>query len=122
MFTQYFTVYIYITHIIYTTCNFNIKCIKYIAIIGGGWDNPWGYHAFSTNNGRLFEGFYENVHAYEGFTEYNDGTNFTFARCERPHLIMDDDGYTPLALSNAVQPGGQSLDYSFTLVRPINQN
>eukprot|EP00490_Sorites_sp_Unknown_P029464 CAMPEP_0114669472 /NCGR_PEP_ID=MMETSP0191-20121206/38139_1 /TAXON_ID=126664 /ORGANISM="Sorites sp." /LENGTH=198 /DNA_ID=CAMNT_0001925243 /DNA_START=886 /DNA_END=1479 /DNA_ORIENTATION=- len=85
---------------------------------GGGWDNPWGYHAFSTNNGRRFEGFDTNVHAYEGFTEYDDGTNFTFARCERPHLIMDDDGYTPLALSNAVQPGGQSLDYSFTLIRP----
>ena len=57
---------------------------------------------------------------YTGVTQYDDGTSFEFVACERPHLIMDKDGVTPVALTNGVKPGwGVMQDQSFTLLRPI---
>ena len=54
--------------------------------------------------------------------EYEDGTTVSMATAERPHLIIDpNDGYTPLALTNGAQTGNDG-DYSFTLLRPLNQD
>ena len=96
--------------------------IVHVIFHGGGWDQPFGYHAFSEDNGKTWNGFSHDIHAYDSYTEYTDGTNFSFARLERPHLIFDTDGYTPIAITNAAQPGGEDLDYSYTLLRPINQD
>ena len=59
---------------------------------------------------------------------FDDGTNFTFTRLERPHLIFDAKG-APTHLVNAAQYGGgkdpgttgDNGDASYTLVRPILQ-
>ena len=90
-----------------------------------GRNYPNGIHAFSTDNGHTFQAFldfnlYPQEWAYTPFAEYTDGTNYTFITCERPHLIMDDDGYTPLALTNGAGVTDAN-DYSVTILRPINQ-
>ena len=85
-----------------------------------GWDTPFGYHAFSLDNGRIWKGYDQSITAYDDLTYYENGETAQFTRCERPHIIMDKDGYTPIALSNAVVLSGIYLDYSYTLIRPIN--
>ena len=85
-----------------------------------GWDTPFGYHAYSTDNGRVWKGYDQSITAYDDLTYYDDGDIAEFVRVERPHIIMDDDGYTPIALTNSAKLGGKYLDYSFTLLRPIN--
>jgi hypothetical protein len=58
--------------------------------------------------------------AATAFTEYDDGTTEQFGHCERPHLIFDKDGVTPIALTNGVKIQGNSDDdQSFTLLRPL---
>jgi len=53
---------------------------------------------------------------------YTDGSKETFGHCERPHLIFDKDGTTPVALTNGVKIQGLSNDdQSFTLLRPLRQ-
>jgi hypothetical protein len=55
-------------------------------------------------------------------TTYTDGSKETFGHCERPHLIFDKDGTTPVALTNGVKIQGLSNnDQSFTLLRPLRQ-
>ena len=47
-------------------------------------------------------------------------SSFTFYRRERPHLIFDCDGVTPVALSTAVIDSPvYGCDRSYTLVQPI---
>eukprot|EP01084_Bolivina_argentea_P289594 497316_1 len=88
----------------------------------GGWGNPYGIHTFSTNGGYDWNGYMNAEHAYTQYVYFTDETNITLNRCERPHLIIGDDGYTPLALTNAAQEGNSNGDdYSYTLLRPINQ-
>ena len=55
-------------------------------------------------------------------THYTDGTSTSFAYLERPHLIFDESGTKPVALTNGVKPGwGVMQDQSFTLLRPLKQ-
>lgn len=89
-------------------------------------DTPYGLHAFSMDNGHSWHAFldfgiYPAEWAYDPIAMYKDGTNQTFDTCERPHLILDENGYTPLALTNGARLPN-AADYSITLLRPINQN
>ena len=57
-------------------------------------------------------------------TAYTDGTTETFGHCERPHVIFDESGTKPIALTNGVkltqaQSGLGNDDQSFTLLRPL---
>ena len=54
--------------------------------------------------------------AYNATTEFIDGSTVEFATCERPHLVFDTDGTTPIALTNGVTVHG---DQSYTLLRPL---
>jgi hypothetical protein len=44
--------------------------------------------------------------AYTARTSWTNGSSTTFAACERPHLVMDRSGRTPIALTNGVQLAG----------------
>ena len=95
---------------------------------GGGWDSPWGYHWFSNDGGYNWNGFDESIHAYDNKVDFTDGSSITFNRVERPHIIFDGkDDITPIALTNGVVKGSDNKkdpydpDYSYTLLRPINQ-
>jgi hypothetical protein len=58
--------------------------------------------------------------AATGDVAYDDGTKESYGHCERPHIIMDKDGVTPVALTNGVKIQGLSNDdQSFTLLRPL---
>jgi len=53
-------------------------------------------------------------------THYTDGTVVTFSHSERPHILFDKDGTTPMALTNGVKiQGVTNDDQSFTLLRPL---
>ena len=89
------------------------------------WSFPGGIHTFSVDGGYHWNTFlefdkYEPEYAYGSYVEYGDGTSQNLTRCERPKLIISDDGYTPLALTNGAQPA-KTNDFTFTLLRPINQ-
>lgn len=64
--------------------------------------------------------------AYGNAVSFTDGSNFSFSRRERPHLVWDKDqaGVTALALSNGVQYLGQldepNADATLTLVQPLS--
>jgi hypothetical protein len=52
---------------------------------------------------------------------YTDGSSENYGHCERPHVLFDKDGVTPIALTNGVKIQGLSNDdQSFTLLRPLN--
>ena len=74
-----------------------------------------GGHAFSVDG---VNWIYAGV-TYSNTVEFTDGTTFTFGSRERPHLIFDDDGCTPVALTNGATYGGQYGDASYTLLQPI---
>lgn len=61
--------------------------------------------------------------AYTSATEFTDGGTTVFPYCERPHLVFDKDGVTPVALTNGVKLGKQAGlvndDQSYTLLRPL---
>ena len=53
-------------------------------------------------------------------TKYTDGTTVVYGHSERPHILFDKDGVTPMALTNGVKIQGLSNnDQSFTLLRPL---
>ena len=55
-------------------------------------------------------------------TTYSDGTKEVFSHSERPHILFDKDGVTPVALTNGVKIQGRSNDdQSFTLLRPLRR-
>ena len=101
-----------------------------------GFDCPCGLHAFSEDGGHSWHAYldfsefngndlddYPAEWAYDNVANYKDGTSHTFDAAERPHLVLDEDGYTPLALTNGARVSdSDSGDYSVTLLRPINQN
>ena len=77
--------------------------------------SPWvGRHAWS-RDGIVWS--YSPYAAWGSAVEYEDGSTRSFARRERPHLILDADG-NPLTLLSGVQPGGATADYSYTLAQP----
>ena len=93
-----------------------------------GQDFANGIHAFSEDGGHTWHSFldfgggdYPAEWAYNATAVYTDGSSETFLTAERPHLLLDKDGYTPLALTTGSRPPN-SGDYSVTLLRPINQN
>lgn len=76
-----------------------------------------GGHAYSTDGGVswVYTGW-----TYSNVVLFSDGSQITFERRERPHLIFDpNDGCTPVALTNAAEYGGATADASYTLVQPI---
>lgn len=81
-----------------------------------GEHSPCGGHAFSVDGWKWMWG----GTCYNGTVRYDDGSTFDFPYVERPHLIFDRDGVTPVALTNGVKPGwGIDGDQSFTLLRPL---
>lgn len=63
--------------------------------------------------------------AYGGTINFTDGSNFTFARRERPHLVWDHgaNNQKPIALTNGVQYVGKldepNADATLTLSQPV---
>jgi hypothetical protein len=81
-----------------------------------------GCHAFSADGARWTLG---SAPAYNFTVRFSDGSNTTFRRRERPHLVLDPDTGAPTHLINGVQPpqglqpaGGQG-DYAYTIVVPL---
>eukprot|EP01052_Picozoa_sp_SAG31_P019176 SAG31_NODE_1388_length_8538_cov_3.310843_4_plen_733_part_00 len=74
-----------------------------------------GGHAFSVDG---LNWNYSNA-AYNTSVQLQAGGLFAYARRERPHLLLDDDG-NPAVLSNGVQPNHHG-DWSFTGVFPIRR-
>ena len=89
--------------------------------IGGGHNEYFsGAHAASMDGYNwTFFGY-----SWDNNVTYDDGTYHVFKTTERPHLIFDKDGITPIALTNGaiVEPDGNvaNNDRSYTLLRPIN--
>lgn len=74
-----------------------------------------GGHAYSLDGTNwIYTGY-----IYNNIVDFSDGTTITYDRRERPHFIFDDDGCTPIALSNGIQYGGTYGDATFTLIQPI---
>ena len=92
----------------------------------GGWGVPFGYHRFSNDNGKTWVGFDYDLQTYNNTVYFDDGDIITYQRMERPHLIFDKDGYTPIALTNGAERGSPNQqfypDYTYTILRPVNQN
>lgn len=85
---------------------------------GGFGDGPdVGRHAFA----RRWEGpwtFVSETLVYNTTIEYDDGSDITFYRRERPQLFFSEDGeMTPLFLTNGVQPMNSSMSY--TAIVPV---
>jgi hypothetical protein len=79
----------------------------------------WRAGRLNAQNGGFRPGqwAYSPYAAWGSEVEYSDGAKVSFARRERPHLILDDAGF-PTHLVSGVQPGGVTGDYSYTLVQP----
>eukprot|EP01084_Bolivina_argentea_P285548 489702_1 len=74
-----------------------------------------GAHAFSENG---IDNWIYGGYAFNNTVIYVDGEIVTYGRRERPHLIFDKDGCTPIGLSTGVQ---HHPDHTYTLVQPLNQ-
>ena len=73
-------------------------------------------HAYSLDG---IDWYYSGT-AATAMTTYTDGEREDFGHCERPHILFDKDGTTPVALTNGVKIQGMSNDdQSFTLLRPL---
>ena len=75
---------------------------------------PCGGHAFSKDG---FSWTYTGGDSY-GWSYLVGDTKYDVVRRERPHLVFNDQ-QVPIALSTGVIPGGDTQDYSFTLVVPL---
>ena len=75
-----------------------------------------GTHQFSLDGGRQW--FYTGV-AYTSLVHFTDSTSHLFDRRERPHLVFAENSTVPVALSNAVRPGGLDGDRTFTLIQGL---
>ena len=80
-----------------------------------------GGHAFS-KNGLNWTWTGE---AYDGNVTYTDGSHAAVANGDRPHLLFDKNGKTPVALTTAAGTGwgapGMDTDQTYTLLRPLRQ-
>jgi hypothetical protein len=74
-----------------------------------------GTHQFS-HDGRQW---YSTGVAYTSLVHYTDGSSHLFDRRERPHVVFAENTTVPVALSNAVRPGDQDGDRTFTLVQGL---
>ena len=63
----------------------------------GGWDSSGG-HAWSTDDGKTWKR-HKSVAAYSSLIRYDDGSEVSLSRRERPHLVFDEAG-VPVALTN----------------------
>lgn len=92
----------------------------------GGWGRPIGYHRFSNDGGMTWKGFSYDIQTYNNTVYFTNGNIINYQRMERPHLIFDTDGFTPIALTNGAEEASFNQifypDYTYTLLRPINQN
>jgi hypothetical protein len=80
-----------------------------------------GYHSFSRDGWNwsfapVVAGN-DSMCAFTYTVAYEDGTEQSFARRERPHIVMGSDGVTPVALTTAVTYG--TADASYTHLQPI---
>ena len=66
---------------------------------------------------------YDTPQGRGGVVDFDDGTSFAFTRLERPHLLFDDDGTTPLALftslTNWSSGAPTDTDKAFTFAQSI---
>ena len=91
------------------------------------WTGNNGLHQFSLDDGVTWHHF--DQLAYPCFATFEDGSSEGFMMRERPALVFDKDGHTPLALTNGAAPGpftatgqGGKNDYAYTLLQKLNQN
>eukprot|EP01083_Nonionella_stella_P170294 579227_1 len=94
---------------VYVDCNGHYHAIFHNMSPGG--QALCGGHAYSANG---IDWIYAGS-SYGNHVEFTNGANFTFSRRERPHLIFDEDGCTPIALTNGAQYGGEYHDATYTL-------
>ena len=84
-----------------------------------------GGHVWSTDGGNSWQG-YNDTQAYSSLIKYADGSQRSFSRRERPHLVLDEQG-VPLALTNGVTEGWPCTyrvcprDYCHTALQRLNQ-
>eukprot|EP01059_Diplonema_ambulator_P018919 TRINITY_DN315_c3_g1_i1.p1 TRINITY_DN315_c3_g1~~TRINITY_DN315_c3_g1_i1.p1 ORF type:complete len:230 (+),score=30.82 TRINITY_DN315_c3_g1_i1:94-690(+) len=89
--------------------------------------NPNGTHAFSPDNGVTW--YYGKQNCYNGSVLTTNGSTMTYARRERPHMILDNNN-DPIYVTNGVQEEDQSTDCytdpqctrSYTLVQPLKRS
>jgi hypothetical protein len=74
-----------------------------------------GCHAFSADG---LAWFLATSDPYTTTVDFQGGTSITYARRERPHLVLNKKGQ-PAFLSNGVQETWAN-DHSYTLVQPLN--
>eukprot|EP01084_Bolivina_argentea_P278330 475420_1 len=72
-----------------------------------------GAHAFSVDGVNWIWGGV----AYDANVEFTDGTKITFPSLERPHVILDSDGCSVVALTNGAFTGDK--DKVYTLLQPV---
>ena len=99
---------------------------------GGGWESPFGYHFWSTDDGHSWLGHndvqtYSSAYAYAMREEEGGMRSVSVSRRERPHVVLDADG-VPQALTNGVtptwpcdQPDNCPTDYCFTGLQRLAQ-
>ena len=85
--------------------------------------NNDGLHFFSEDGGLSWNAFEKEL-AYSCWMNYTDGSSECMIMRERPHLIFDRDGKTPVALSTAAMRGPYTEARranlrSFTLVQQV---
>ena len=99
---------------IYIDCNDNFHAIfnnqspDYLIPVCGG-------HAYSKDG---INWIYTGT-AFNNIIQYDDATNFTFSRRERPHFVFGNDSCTPIALTNGAQYGGTYGDATITPLVPL---
>jgi len=76
-----------------------------------------GWHAFSRDG---LSWTYGGL-AYDMNVQWDDGTNMTMKRRERPELIFNSDGVATI-LFTAVEPNPPLGDFSFGMVQPLKIN
>ena len=57
--------------------------------------------------------------SYTTRVNFTDGASYLFDRRERPHMVFAEGTTDPVALSNAVRPGGADGDRTFTLLQGL---
>merc|ERR1711871_574954 len=77
-----------------------------------------GGHAASEDGGLTWH--YSGAAAYTTTVKYEDGNAVTYARRERPEMIVNDEGEPTHLVTGVVEKGGKGQeDLSWTLVQPI---
>ncbi len=83
-------------------------------------DLPAGRHAFSADG---IAWTLTSELAYTGTVQWEDGTNVTYAKRERPHLLLDPASRAPLALFTGVMQHSEHVDdYTFTLAQLVERD